>query len=95
MKKQPPIKLVEDRTEYTDSLVRQAEIDEHIATFLRRGGQIIKLETDATGLDRSGKMAEPFVIKSHVLPRKKSKQNWKDGQLKGWRAKGKIEEDLE
>ena len=80
MKKQPPIKLVEDRTEYTDSQVRQSEIDEHIATFLRKGGTIVKLGTDATGYDRSGKQAETFVINHHILPRKtkKSKQNWKE-----------------
>jgi hypothetical protein len=94
MKKQPPIKLVEDRMHYTESEIRQAEIDKHVAAFLRKGGKVQALAMDATGYDRSGKQAETFVINHHVLPPKKSKQNWKDGQLKGWRAKDKIDEDL-
>ena len=81
MKVQPPIFLVEDRNAYTDSQLRQAEIDKHVAAFLRKGGKVQKLGTDATGYDRSGKQAETFVINHHILPRKtnkKSKQNWKE-----------------
>ena len=80
MKVQPPIFLVEDRLRYTESQLRQAEIDDHVAEFLRKGGTIVKLGTDATGYDRSGKQAETFVINHHILPRKtkKSKQNWKE-----------------
>ena len=80
MKVQPPIFLVEDRNAYTDSQLRQAEIDQHVAAFLRNGGKVQKLSTDATGYDRSGKQAETFVINHHILPRKtkKSKQNWKE-----------------
>ena len=40
MKVQPPIFLVEDRTPYTDSQLRQAEIDQHVAEFLRKGGKV-------------------------------------------------------
>lgn len=93
MKKQPSIFLVEDRDEYTDSQVRQAEIDKHVAAFLRKGGKVQELASNASGY-ASDTRAQPFVIKSHVLPPKKSKQYWKDGQLKGWRAKNKIDEDL-
>ena len=81
MKVQPPIFLVEDRLRYTESQLRQAEIDDHVAEFLRNGGKVQKLGTDATGYDRSGKQAETFVINHHILPRKtnkKSKQNWKE-----------------
>jgi hypothetical protein len=80
MKVQPPIFLVEDRNAYTDSQLRQAEIDQHVAEFLRNGGKVQKLGTDATGYDRSGKQAETFVINHHILPRKtkKSKQHWKE-----------------
>jgi len=80
MKVQPPIKLVEDRMHYTESEIRQAEIDDHVAEFLRKGGKVQKLGTDATGYDRSGKQAETFV-NHHILPRKtnkKSKQHWKE-----------------
>ncbi len=78
MKKQPPIFLVEDRMHYTESEIRQAEIDKQVAAFLRKGGKVQALAMDATGRDRSGKLSEPFVINNHTLPHKKSKQNWKE-----------------
>ena len=76
MKVQPPIFLVEDRMSYTESELRQAEIDQHVAAFLRKGGKVQELAMDVSGYDRSGKLAQPFVINNHVLPRKKAKQYW-------------------
>ena len=78
MKVQPPIFLVEDRMSYTESELRQAEIDQHVAAFLRKGGKVQELAMDVSGYDRSGKLAQPFVINNHVLPRKKAKQYWKE-----------------
>jgi hypothetical protein len=71
------ISITEDRFLLTESELRQAEIDKHVAAFLRKGGKVQELASNASGY-ASDTRAQPFVIKSHVLPPKKSKQYWKE-----------------
>ena len=70
--------MSEEEIQYTESQIRRAALEKHVAAFLRKGGKVQELAMDATGCDRSGKLAQPFVINNHVLPPKKPKQYWKE-----------------
>ena len=60
MNKQPPIKLVEDRRHYSESEMRRAEVNEHVAAFLRKGGKIQEVTENV--LIRKKKSSPVFVI---------------------------------
>ena len=60
MKVQPPVKLVEDRRHYTESEMRRAEVNEHIAAFLSKGGKIQEVTENV--LIRKKKSSPVFVI---------------------------------
>ena len=69
-----------EEIQYTESQIRRAALEKHVAAFMRCGGVVQHIPEGATGYDPRGK-ATPFVINMNAAPpkpHKQVKQNWKE-----------------
>jgi hypothetical protein len=75
------ISVTEDRFLLTESEIRQAEVDKHVAAFLKGGGTIQQIPLNATAYNYDN-ASQAFVINKHTVPPKpgisKSQKNWKE-----------------
>jgi hypothetical protein len=76
------ISITEDRFLLTESEIRQAEVDKHVAAFLRKGGKIQQIPIEVSGYNPKGEGKHAFVINTKPPATegevKDAKRTWKE-----------------